>query len=136
MAVVIVAVAVGAMLTIDQQDAEYPAGSPEAAFQAYLRAWESGDADLAWAALSSRAQEQIPLDRFRSANAHQPDDAHSIWIDDVIRHDERVVLLLAIESLSEDGLLRRDRERASARMTLVRENDDWKIDSPASGYRW
>lgn len=136
MAIVIVAVAVGAVLTIEQQDAEYPAGSPEAAFQAYLRAWESGDADLAWAALSTRAQEQIPLDRFRSANARQPDDARSIWIDEVIRHDERVVLLLAVESLSEDGLLRRDRVRESARMTLVREDDDWKIDSPISGYRW
>lgn len=136
-AVVIVALALVAFLLLGQrEDADYPAGSPEAAFQDFMRAWQADDVDLAWASLSAQAQERTTLDRFRSANLRRREDVHRVWIDDVFVDGERAVLHLSVESLTDDGILGPGRERASARMTLVREGGDWKVDSPTVVYYW
>lgn len=136
-AIVVVCVAAASVVLLQQrQDAAYPAGSAEAAFQAYVRAWDAGDADLAWESLSTAAQERSSLERFRSANRRRPDEVHRVWIDDVSREGDRTILYLGIESLTDDGLLGPSRERAGARMSLVLEDDDWKIDSPTVVYYW
>jgi|GEM_PF-2047608 len=137
-ALVLVLVAVAAIFLVnDQQDAEYAVGSPEAAFQDYARAWDSGDTDAAWAALTIRAQERVSEHEFRDANAWQAREAQRIWIDDRSGTDERVVLHLSIEHIYDGGLFGSDGDTEDARVTLVLEDGVWKIDTPLVGYyRW
>ena len=134
-AIVLVVVAAAAIFVVnDQQDAEYAAGSPEAAFQAYARAWGSGDTDTAWAALTTRAQERLSEHEFRHVNVWQGDEARRVWIDERTGTDERAVLHLSIETIYDGGLFGSDRYTEDARVTLVLEEGEWKIDTPLVGY--
>lgn len=117
-------------------EATYPSDSPEAAFQAYVRAWESGDTDAAWALLSVSAQGRTSLERFRSAGLRRSGEPWRAWIDGTTIEADRAVLRLSIETLAGDGLLGPDRERRTSRMTLINEHDRWAIDTPTIVYDW
>lgn len=117
-------------------EATYPSDSPEAAFQAYVREWESGDTDAAWAMLSSSAQERTSLERFRSASLRRSGEPWRAWIDETTIDADQAVLRLSIEALTGDGFLGPDRERRTSRMTLVREGGRWAIDTPTVVYYW
>ncbi len=132
--VLIVIAATTIFLMSREQEAEYPAGSPEAVFQAYARAWEEGDTDAAWAVLSTGAQARVPRYRLSGANRARPDVARQVWIDDVSGSEERVVLRLSVETIYEGGLFGSDRDRDETRVTLLREDGEWKIDTPLAGY--
>jgi hypothetical protein len=119
-----------------RRDATYPADSPEAAFQAYVRDWTSGEVDAAWAMVSASARERISAERFRSANLRRSDEPWRVWIDDSAIESDRAVLYLSLESIVDDGLLGRDRIRESRRMTLVREDGRWVIDTPSIVFYW
>jgi hypothetical protein len=136
-AVALVAVGAAAVLLVgDRSESEYPADSPESAFQAFVQSWEEGAVDEAWAALGSEAHERHTYERFHSANQRQPDDAYRIWIDDVLAADDKAVLHVTVESLVDDGLLGPDRERVSRNVTMVREDGAWKVQSPTIAYYW
>jgi hypothetical protein len=104
-AIVLVVVAVAAILILDtREDTEYLPGSPEAAFQAYALAWDVGDTDVAWAALTTEAQDRVSRYDFREANSWREEEAQRIWIDSRSGSDDRVVLHLTIETIYDDGL--------------------------------
>lgn len=137
-AIVLVVVALVTFVLVNERgDTEYPSGSPEAAFQDYARAWESGDTDAAWAALTVGAQGRLSQYEFREANHWRGDEAQRIWIDERIDTDGRAVLHLSVETIYSGGLLGSDRYREDTRVTLVFDDDEWKIDTPLVGYnRW
>ena len=80
------------LLSSEPSESEYPSGSPQAAFQGYLRAWEAGDVSEAWASLSTAAQARVSYERFVAANRRQPDDAYRVWIEDVSVDGDHAVL--------------------------------------------
>jgi hypothetical protein len=136
-AIALVAVATAAILLVDDEPgADYPAGSAEAAFGAWARAWESGDAETAWEGLSTRAQERTSPDAFRAANRRRSELARRIWIDEVITDDERTVLYLSVETFVDEGLLGSGRDRKDARVTMSFEEDVWRVDTPTIAYHW
>ena len=136
-AIALAAIATAAILFVDDEpNADYPAGSAEAAFAAWARAWESGDAETAWAGVTTRAQERTSPDAFRAANRRRSELARRIWIDEVITQEERTVLYLSIETFVDEGLLGSGRERKDARVTMSYEDDGWKVDTPTIAYYW
>jgi len=131
----VVLASVALFVLVIRQDAEYGADSAEAALQRYVEAWEAGDVETAYGALSSRAQERLSLSAFKDAWSRTEGSAVRVWIDERRDAGDRVVLGLTVE-LSHGGLLRPDRERYRPRVTLVREGDAWKIDTPLLGNYW
>jgi hypothetical protein len=135
--VVLVALASAAILLVDgEPEAQYPPGSAEAAFGDWARAWESGDVETAWAALTTRAREHTSPDAFRAANRRRSEFARRIWIDEVTADGERAVLYLSIETLADEGLLGSGREHKDSRVTVSYEDDVWKVDTPTVAYFW
>jgi hypothetical protein len=128
-----VAIITAIVVAVSRQDEVYPAGSPEAAFQAYLRAWDEGDTEAALAAFSERARKRVSTWEFRQAQGWADEEAARIWIDDVTERDGRVTLRLAIETVY-GGLFGSERYTEHTRVTLVREDGGWKIDTPLVGY--
>jgi hypothetical protein len=132
--VVLVVIAVAAVvLSSAREDATYLAGSPEAALQEYFHAWRSGDIEAAYAALSSRAQARVPRDEFRDARRWQGESRVRVWIDERTEIADRVGLDLTLEE-AYDGLLRPARDTMGLRVTMIRQDGDWKIDTPLVGY--
>ena len=134
--VAMVIVVIAAVLFVaagDREDAAYAPGSPEAAYQAYLRAWEAGDVDTAWASLTSQAQDRVDEYEFRAAARWRDEERVRIWIDDVDTTAERATLHVTIET-TYDGLLGPDHDRHDAWVRLVREDGEWRIASPLIGY--
>ncbi len=133
-AIVVVLAVASIFLIGGEREAAYPAGSPEAAFQAYAGAWEAGDAETAWAALTAGAQTRVPWYQFIGANRARSDATRRVWIDDASGTDDRVVLRLSVETIHRGGLLGSSRYRDESRVTLLREDGAWKIDTPLTGY--
>ena len=131
-ALVMVAVAT-IFFTVSRQDESYAPDSPEAAFQVYAQAWDAGDADTAYAALSASAQARVPEREFREAITWSGDGTSRIWIDERNGTDDRAVLVLTVES-SEGGWLGVNRYRYHPRVTLIRVDGSWKIDTPLVGF--
>ena len=113
----VVLASVALLVLLMRQDAEYGADSAEAALQRYVEAWEAGDVETAYGALSSRAQERRSLSAFKDAWSRTEGSAVRAWIDERRDAGDRVILGLTVE-LSHGGLLRPDRERYRPRVTL------------------
>lgn len=120
-----------------QDDAAYAPDTPEAALQAYFRAWHDGDTETAWAALTERARARLPEEEYYAAGGWYDDDTPvRIWIADRTDRDDSVVLEIGIE-VTWEGLLGPDRETHEQRVTMRREGGAWKVDTPMMGpYGW
>lgn len=129
-AIAVALVAAVALIVMDgRPQVAYPPDSPEAALQRYLDAWDQGDVDRAWSALSTRAQSLLRYPTFQSSQAWLGDEAIRVWIDESrSAESDRVVLELTVEH-SSDGPLGPTRDRLQRRVTLVREGDAWLIDT-------
>lgn len=133
--VALIALGLVAVLVAQKGPATYAPGSPEAAFQAFYRAYEAGDVDGAYGLLSSAVTGQLTLAEYRRS------DSEMAWERD---QDRRVVLVgadltgdranlrLRIDQFSTGGL---GAERYSYDRTvrLVWEAGAWLIDEPIVG---
>ena len=136
-AIAVALVAAVALIVTDGRPQAYPPDSPEAVLQRYLDAWDQGDVDRAWSALSTRAQSLLRYATFQSSQAWLGDEAIRVWIGESrIDEPDRVVLELTVER-SSDGPLGPTRDRLQRRITLVREGDTWLIDTTLTpGFEW
>lgn len=132
---VIVSVAV-VLLAGGRQRQEFAAGSPEATVQAYLDAWEEGDAAAIWAFFSTDAQEEYPLEEYERAVSdyrlyQYPDGgpSRSVYIDGVEGSGEQVTVQLTVEEYYGDGL-NTSSYRSPRAVRMVREGDAWKLADP------
>jgi len=137
-AALLIIVAAGAVfIGGTEQEAVYADGSPEAAFQEYVVAWDVGDPAAAYAALSAGARRRVSRYDFDEANQWRNEQASRIWIDERTGTDERPQLRLSIETVYQGGFFGSGRNREDSRVTLVQEDGVWKIDTPLVGYqRW
>lgn len=136
-AIGVVLVAAAAMaLAGTREDVEYEPGSPEAAMAAYVDAWDAGDVEAAYTALTTRAQARVPLHEFREVMTWDEEVPTRIWIEQRTDYDDRVVFDLTVET-TYDGLFGPDRDTHSLRVTLINVDDAWRIDTPLVGtYSW
>jgi hypothetical protein len=124
------------VVAVPKNPAVYEPGSPEAAFQAFYRAFEGGDVEGAYRLLGSSVTDQLTLIEYRRLDAEQG------WQRD---EDRRVVLLesdwtgetgllrLRIDQFSSGGGLGGDRYSHERTIRLVQEDGAWLIDEPLVG---
>jgi hypothetical protein len=127
----LVAGAVVAVLALSPGESHFAPGSPEAAFQQYLDAYESRDFRSAYDFFSAATQRQMSVDEYVSRarlSGNAPfDENQRILIGRVEHHDSAVTLHLAIEHVSGTGL-QIDRSSYEQTVPLVQEQGAWKID--------
>ena len=124
------------VLAGDREATVYAPGSPEAAVQAYARAWDAGDADAAWAFLTPQAQARVHRSEFRSAISWEEDTPSRVWVEERRDLDGKTILRLGVER-TWHGPLGPGRDTESLRLTLIQLDDEWRIDTPVVGfYRW
>jgi hypothetical protein len=120
-----------------RQPVAYPAGSPEAALQGYLSAWEADDLDTAYASFSDRVRAQATLDEYRSMDrdyrwAREQD--RRVVLTGTRLSGDRATLDLRIDWFSSGGLLGgRSNWSENRTVVLVREDDAWHVDEYLAG---
>lgn len=132
---VLVMLAIVVAVVLPERTTTYPAGSPEARFQAFYTAWEARELDTAYALLSDEVRASITPAEYRRM------DDEMTWV----RSEDRRVLLLAsdvstdravldvrIETFSSGGFggQRYGYEQA---IRLVREGGEWFVDQALLG---
>jgi len=133
-ALALVGIATAAILIAGgQREVTYAPGTPEAVVQDYIRAWDAGDTDAAYAYFSSRVQARVPEWEFRHAKTWSDEDSARIWIDERREVGSGVTLELMVER-TYDGFLLPSRERDGMRLVLILEDGAWRIDTPLLGY--
>ena len=131
----VVAAVVASLLLDSGKPASYPADSPEYAFQRYYQAVQNRDIQTAYAAFSSRVQQQLSYDQFAwyADQMQQPSESSTaVRIDHVDRGDTQAVLSLTLERTFGTGL-GANRVTESRSVRLIQENGSWKIDDPVVG---
>ncbi len=123
----------------DRPAASFPPGSPQAAMQDYLAAWEAEDYLAAYAFFSAEAQDRVPLEEFRRAAVDQRQYAYPaegrrrVFIDRVSEEGDRADVHLTVEEFSGDGGLGNNVYRSTRIIRMVREDGSWKFDEPLIG---
>jgi hypothetical protein len=139
------AIAVGVVLLVtasvavvilagNRPPAVYPAGSPEAALQAYLEAWERRDLDEAWASFSTAARSGTTQGAYRSQAedyrqwAEPPTGpSRRVFIDRATLNGDRASLELTIEETWILGLSV-SRSQYGQTLAMVQEDGAWRFD--------
>jgi hypothetical protein len=117
---------------------EFPAYSPVGVYQRYLAAVERGDADAAFALLSSDARSSFPLEEMqnivREAGRYGYDPAdRSVSLVDTRESGDRTTLRLQIKYLSEPGLFNSGNWTSDETVVLVKEDGAWRLTDPWVG---
>ncbi|HEX6654984.1 MAG TPA: hypothetical protein VF153_02105, partial [Candidatus Limnocylindria bacterium] len=113
----------------------FPAGSPQAAMQAYLAAWQERDIDAAYGYFSTEIKASTSLDDYRRVAdgfGKPSPDQESVFIDGAELDGDRATLHLTIERYFGDGP-GSEVDRSTSSVRMVREADGWKIDEPLLG---
>lgn len=107
--------------------ASYPAGTPEAAMQAYIAAYEKGDYDTASSYLSSRLKSEGITTKV--AGSYGPSAAGlGVTITSARVNGDRATLVVQI-TRSSNSVLGNTSSSYETSVALVREGGSWKIDS-------
>jgi len=118
------------LLAGGREAAQFPADSPEAAFQAYLAAYDEGDLEAAHAYFSAAVREQMDRGAYQRAVdswgvGTEPD--RTVLFDSTTGTGDRVQIHLIVEEFYGDGLSG-DTYRSPRDVRLVREDGEWRID--------
>ena len=130
-ALVVISVAV-VLLAGDRRAQEFPPGSPEAAVQAYLRAWEDEDAAVTWEYFSAQLHEEYSFEEYERAVSEYylygapPGTSRTVFIDGVEGSGDRVTVELTVEEFYGDGL-GTSSYRSPRSVRMVREDGAWKL---------
>jgi hypothetical protein len=130
---VVVTVAI-VLLAGNRPPTAYPAGTPEAALQDYLRAWEARDFDATWASFTTDARARTTWEEYRNqVVAHgtwaQPPNGpiRRVFIDRTTVRGDRAELALTIEETWIQGLSA-SRNHYALTLTMAREGGTWRLD--------
>ena len=130
----IVALAVIIVGLAGREPKTFEPGSPEAALQAYLVAWDEGDLEAAYSSFSAAARRGLSFEAYQRAartwHAQQSSDTRRLLlIDRSTGNAERATVYLILEET-----YRRDLSASSYRsqreVSLIREEGAWRIADP------
>lgn len=133
--VALVVVALIVAVALPNRPTDYAAGSPEAAFQDFYEAWETGDIEAAYDHLSSTVTAEMTLSEYRRMDADwswQRDQGHRLVLLNVDVSADRAVLHIRVDQFSEGGLTG-ERYSYERSVRLVRERGAWLIDEALVG---
>jgi hypothetical protein len=125
---ILAVVAVG--LSAARDPDQFPADSPQAALQAYLRAFDDEDCEAAYASFSADVRGQMSLEDFERAatDYHLYATERRVLYDGVETDgDERATLRLTVE-VSYGDVLFADRYSYPTEVPMVRDEGAWRID--------
>lgn len=127
--IVIAVLAVGLVLLIEDEESEFPEGSPERIFQEYLHAYRDRDFERSYSYFSDTVQVEVPIEVYvREARSNQFfDDESRVSIDDVDIDGDSATLVVIVESSFGQGL-ERDSYTEERIVPLVRSGGEWRID--------
>ncbi len=131
----LIVIALIVVLVVPDRPADYAPGSPEATFQSFYAAWEGGDTDAAYDALSAGVMADLDRNEYRRLDAEQAwqrDQDRRLVLLGVDVTGERAVLHVRVDEFAGGGIGggRYSFERS---VLLVREDGEWRIDEPLVG---
>lgn len=133
--VIVIGAAFVAALLIGDRPATYPADSPEAAYVAFLDAWEADDVATAYAALSPRIRTARTFDEYETYRAmyRDPGERRAVYIEGVERDGDRATLRLTIEHVYGSGLTASRWTETDIPVRMVRVDGTWYVDEYFAG---
>ncbi len=137
LALVIVSVAV-VLLAGRGASTQFPADSPEGAFQRYLAAHEDRDYEAAYEYFSEHVGEQMSMEEYRqnaqmySGGPGFGDTTQRVLFQDTEGDGDRVQLNLVVEYFYGDGM-GGGSDRYPLQVTMIREDGEWRLDDPLIG---
>ncbi len=117
---------------------EYPAGSPEGAFQRYLTAYDDGDYETAYGYFSEDVHARMSLEDYRQGaqmfggGMGYGGTSQRVLFQGSEGGGDRVRLNLVIEYFYGDGMSGGS-SRQPLQVNMVREDGQWRIDDPLTG---
>jgi hypothetical protein len=122
----------------DRPPAPFPAGSPEAALQGYVGAWEDENLEAAYAYFSTGVKSTLTFEEYRQVAQDQGNfsgapQRRRVTIDRVELDGESAEVYLSIEYSSDGGPFFGGGYRDTRTIHLLKEAGDWKIDDPLLG---
>jgi hypothetical protein len=133
--VALVVIALIVAVTVPNRPTDYATGSPEAAFQDFYEAWETGDIEAAYGHLSSTVTADMTLSEYRRMDADwswQRDQGRRLVLLNADVTGERATLHVRVDEFYQGGLSgQRNSYEVSVR--LVQELGTWLIDQPLLG---
>ena len=136
--VIVGLVVIALVVALPNRPTEYPAGSPEAAFQDVYEAWQSNDIEAAYGHFSPAVTGDLSLSDYRRMSSDwswQRDQDRRLVLLGAELTGDRAVLHIRIDEFFEGGLggLGGQRNSFERPVRLVRENGVWLIDEPLVG---
>lgn len=113
----------------------YPVGSPEAAFQAQLTAYDANDLETAYSYFSRAVRSAMSLAGYRQAASDfswQQQQDRRVVLKDVVVDGERAVISLRIEQFDQ-GAFGGGRSSSDRDVRMVREPEGWRVDEAVVG---
>ena len=131
----LVAVAVVIVLLADRQAPQtFAPGSPEATIQTYMKAWDKGDLEAAYAQFTTAARSQMSLERFEAASSRWRASRHGdttelVLIERSEIDGSRATVFVIVET-SYGGGLENNTYRTEREVQLSLEDGAWRITDP------
>ena len=124
--------AVVVLLAEGREARAYEPGTPEAAMQAYLAAWDNDDPNVAYDSFSNSVKASVSREDYiaQSGAFRDPSVNRATFIDRVVGDESQVTVYLTVEDYYGEGLGESYTSQRTVRM--VREGD-WKIDELLAG---
>jgi hypothetical protein len=126
------------LLAEGRRPASYDLGTPQAAMQEYLTAWQSDDYEAAYAYFSDEIKGDTSLEEYETLqrnfgdpNGYQSNEA--VYIDKAEGDDAQVTLYLTVEQFYGGDGLGGGSYRSPRSVRMVHQADGWKIDEPLMG---
>ncbi len=122
----------------DRPLASFGPGSPEAAVQAYLVAWDAGDDRAAWTAFSARVKAATPVDAYPEqaqllrTKGFMTDGSRQVFVSPAKLSGESATVPVTVETTAVSGM-NVNRYRQTTTFPMVREEGAWKIDQLLMG---
>jgi len=125
------------VLASNRGPAVYPVGSPEAAFQRYLAAWNAGDYPGAYAAFSARIRTRVTLEEYRTMApryGYNSSDQQRVVLLNSKVDDATATLNLRVEHWTPGGGLSGGSSwSVSTSVAMLKETGAWYVDDYLAG---
>ena len=135
--IVVVVLLVAFVLASNRGPAVYAVGSPEAAFQRYLAAWDAGDFPGAYAAFSSRIRTRVTLEDYRAMApryTYGGSDQQRVVLLNANVREPAATLNLRVEHWAPGGGLSGGSSwSATTSVAMVKEDGAWYVDDYLAG---
>jgi hypothetical protein len=126
------------LLAEGRQPSSFAPGTPQAAMQAYLAAWQDDDYPAAYQLFSDEIRAGTSLEEYESqlrtfGDPFGDGSSVAVYIDKAEGDDRQVTLYLTVEQHYGGGFGGGDSYRSPREVRMVHQTEGWKIDEPLIG---